>query len=70
MMYGSSTEYVVQIRVQDYWIDLLDGIFKHKDDAEKHYERAGMYTPARDFQIVKRTHTFSDEVLHHEPYSI
>lgn len=66
-MRGSSTEYIVQIRVQDYWIDLGDGLvsreFRHREDAEKYLTESKKNKPQRDFQLIKRTHSFIDEVL-------
>ena len=65
-MYGSSVEYIVQIRVQDYWIDYGRGPegteFIYRDDAEKYLEEAKRTKPNRDFQLVKRVTKYSDEV--------
>jgi len=66
-MHGSSIEYIVQIRVQDYWIDygrgLISGEFRYREDAEKHLEKAKIDKPTRDFQLVKRITSYTDEVL-------
>lgn len=66
-MHGSSVEYLVQIRVQDYWIDYGRGLsnrkFSYQDDAEEFLEEARKDEPNRDFQLVKRKHSFIDEVL-------
>ena len=66
-MNGSSVEYIVQIRVQDYWIDYGRGLsnrkFGYREDAEEFLEEAKKDEPNRDFQLIKRTHRFIDEVL-------
>jgi hypothetical protein len=66
-MHGSSTEYIVQIRVQDYWIDLGEGLlsreFRYREDAEKHLAESKKNKPDRDFQLIKRMHSFIDEVV-------
>jgi hypothetical protein len=66
-MHGSSVEYLVQIRVQDYWIDygrgLISGEFRYREDAEKHLEKAKIDKPNRDFRLVKRITTFRDETV-------
>ncbi len=66
-MHGSSTEYIVQVRVQDYWIDFGDGVFsgefRYQEDAEKHLAESKKNKPNRDFQLIKRKHSFIDEVL-------
>ena len=66
-MYGSSVEYIVQIRVQDYWIDYGRGMsnkkFSYREDAEKLLGEAKEDNPNRDFQLVKRITSYTDEVL-------
>jgi hypothetical protein len=66
-MHGSSIEYIVQVRVQDYWIDFGDissiGEFRYREDAEKHLAESRKNKPNRDFQLIKRKHSFIDEVL-------
>ena len=66
-MHGSSIEYVVQIRVQDYWIDYGRGMsnkkFSYREDAEELLGEAKEDNPNRDFQLVKRTTSYKDEIL-------
>ena len=66
-MHGSSVEYLVQIRVQDYWIDYGRGLsnkkFSYREDAEELLEEAKEDNPGRDFQLVKRTTSYTDEKL-------
>lgn len=64
-MHGSRIEYIVQIRVQDYWLDFGDGVFsgefRYLKDAEAHLADAKKNKPYSDFKLIKRTHTFTDE---------
>lgn len=66
-MHGSRIEYIVQIRIQDYWLDYGDGIFdgrfKYRNDAEAHLAEVKKSKPKMDFQLIKRTHSFIDEIL-------
>jgi hypothetical protein len=66
-MHGSSVEYIVQIRVQDYWIDYgggrSDRKFRYREDAEEFLEEVKKDEPNRDFQLIKRKHRFIDEVI-------
>lgn len=62
-MHGSKVEYVVQRRLQDYWIDCFESTFKYKDQAESRIHNLREHSPQYDFQIVKRTSSFVDEIL-------
>ena len=62
-MHGSKTEFIVQIRVQDYWIDSFDSTFTWKPDAEKRIKVLREYNPKDDFQLIKRITRFEDIVL-------
>jgi hypothetical protein len=62
-MHGSKTEFIVQVRVQDYWIDSFDSTFTWKPDAEKRMEVLKEHNPKDDFQLIKRITRFEDEVL-------
>lgn len=61
-MHGSTIEYVVQHRVQDYWLDLVNGKFSLLYEAKKHVELAEKKNPNTDFRLVKRTTSFLDEL--------
>lgn len=69
-MHGSRIEYIVQIRVQDYWLDYGDSVFsvefRYRRDAEAHLAEAKKNKPYSDFKLVKRTHTFVDELIQHD----
>lgn len=66
-MHGSRIEYIVQIRVQDYWLDYGDGVFsgefRYLKDAEAHLAEAKKNKIYSDFKLIKRTHTFTDETI-------
>ena len=62
-MHGSKTEFIVQVRVQDYWIDSFDSTFQWKQDAEKRMEVLKEHNPKDDFQLIKRITRFEDIVL-------
>lgn len=70
-MHGSRIEYIVQIRIQDYWLDhwldygdgIFNGLFKYRNDAEAYLAEVKKNRPDMDFQLIKRTHSFIDEIL-------
>lgn len=62
-MFGSKVDYIVQIRVQDYWLDYEHSTFIHKGDAVHRLNQLKINQPDRDFQLVKRTTSFEDLVL-------
>lgn len=69
-MHGSRIEYIVQIRVQDYWLDFGDSVFsgefRYLKDAEAHLADSKKNKIYSDFKLIKRTHTFVDELIQHD----
>lgn len=62
-MYGSNIQYIVQIRIQDYWMDCSEATFQWRQDAWNKLKVLHKNNPREDFQVVKRTTTFKDELL-------
>lgn len=62
-MHGSRIQYIVQIRIQDYWMDCSEATFQWKQDAWNKLKVLKERKPSEDFQVVKRTTMFKDEIL-------
>lgn len=62
MHVGSKIEYIVQHRIQDYWLDMYGGhdYLKNADKAMKYFKEK---SPSTDYRIVKRITTYDDEVV-------
>lgn len=57
-MHGSSTEYIIEYRVQDYW--LIYQSFWYIDRAQKRLAQLKQDMPDTDFRLIKRLTTFTD----------
>lgn len=62
VMYGSRVDFVVQHRVQDYWLDCDASTFSYASDAEKRLQHLQLVAPKKDFQLIKRSHVWQDDV--------
>lgn len=64
-MHGSRVEYIIQYRLQDYWLDVLGGgvTFWYRDKAEEKLKQIKEEHPEIDYKLIKRTHRFEDEEL-------
>lgn len=60
-------EYIIQHRVQDYWLDYVGdttgGIYWYLDRAQDALEKLNKTKPNTDFRLVRREHTFTDEEI-------
>jgi hypothetical protein len=66
-MHGSRTEYIIQHRVQDYWLDYvgdtIGGTYRYLDKAQDALKRLKEDRKNTDFQLVRRKYTYTDEVV-------
>jgi hypothetical protein len=62
-MDGYSREYVVQHRLQDYWLDCLNGKFQYLDQAQAALKSFREIRQNTDFRVVKRITKTTDEVI-------
>lgn len=60
---GSKREYVVQGRVQDYWLDCFNKTFNYLDQAQNICKAIRQSNPTKDYRVVKRLTTYNDEVV-------
>jgi hypothetical protein len=60
-MYGSKKEYIVQIRVQDYWVDTYESTFAYLDQAKERLIELQDHNNKDDFKVIKRITSFVDE---------
>lgn len=61
--YSSVAEYVIQHRVQDYWLDFESAKHGYADRAKARLEELTDMRPNTSFRIVRRICTYTDEVL-------
>lgn len=62
-MHGSRITYIVQIRIQDYWMDCAQASFQDSRDVYNRIKVLQEQNPREDFQVIKRTTIFKDELL-------
>ena len=66
-MHGSRTEYIIQYRIQDYWLDYvgdtIGGKYWYLDKAQDALKRLKEDRKNTDFQLVRRKYTYTDEVV-------
>jgi hypothetical protein len=67
-MQSHKVEYVILHRVQDYWLDYVGyvghpvgGAHRYLDEAKDALERLRKDKPNKDFKLVKRKCTITDE---------
>jgi hypothetical protein len=59
-MQGSSVEYIIQYRLQDYWLDVWAGTYLYRNTAEERLRKIKQEHPETDYKLIKRTHIFED----------
>jgi hypothetical protein len=66
-MHGSKTEYIIQHRVQDYWLDYvgdtIESVHRYLDRAQDALKKLKEDRKNTDFRLVRRKHTYKDEIL-------
>ena len=62
-MQGSSVEYIIQYRLQDYWLDVHEETHRYQDRAEERLKKIKEEHPKTDYKLIKRTQIFKDVEL-------
>lgn len=62
-MQGSSVEYIIQYRLQDYWLDVYEDTHRYQDRAEERLKKIKEEHPKTDYKLIKRTQIFKDVEL-------
>lgn len=62
-MKNSHQNYVIQYRLQDYWLDFYTDSYLYLSDAKDSLSKVKNKNPKFDFRLVKRFHTYTDVIL-------
>jgi hypothetical protein len=62
-MKNSHQNYVIQYRLQDYWLDFHTDSYVYLSDAKDSLSKVKNNNPEIDFRLVKRFHTYTDVIL-------